>query len=393
MTVDVVVVGAGPVGLAAGAALRQHGHSVVVVDRLAVGANTSRAAVIHARTLEVLRQIGVADRLIELGLPLQDFTIREGDRMLVPVSMRELPSDYQFTLMIPQPVTEQVLLDRLIELGGEVLRPRSAVALTQDDAGAHVTLDSGEIIDAKYVVAADGMHSTIRELAGITVPGDTLSLSCSLVDVRVDSGLRTDEVALYFGSAGLLVVAPFADGSFRLVAEVAEAPEHPDLAYAQRLLAERGPRTGAPKVTEVVWGSRFRIHERVADSYRAGRVLLAGDAAHTHSPAGGQGMNLGLRDAIALADAISVALKADGRASDASTSDALVSGDESLDRYADQARAEAVRVIALAHRLTRLANVPRPIRPLRNAVLHLVAGSHSATRGLAKQLAGLSDEG
>ncbi|TDD59031.1 FAD-dependent monooxygenase [Kribbella antibiotica] len=377
MKVDVVVVGAGPVGLAAGAALRQHGRSVVVVDKQAAGANTSRAAVVHARTLEMLEQLGVSKRLIELGLPLQDFSIREGDRMLVPVSMRELPSDYQFTLMIPQPVTEQVLLDRLIELGGEVLRPRSAVALTQDAEGARVTLDSGEVIDAQYVVAADGMHSTIRELAGITMPGDTLSLSCSLVDVRVDGGLRADEVALYFGTAGLLVVAPFRDGSFRLVAEVGDAPEHPDLAYAQQLLTERGPRAGAPKVTEVVWGSRFRIHEQVADTFRTGRVLLAGDAAHTHSPAGGQGMNLGLRDAIALANALATALN---------------TADESeLDRYAVQARAEAVRVIALAGRLTRLANVPRPVRPIRNAVLGLVAGSHRATRGLAEQLAGLTE--
>ncbi|MFK4083376.1 FAD-dependent oxidoreductase [Kribbella sp. NPDC020789] len=377
METDVVVVGAGPVGLAAGAALRQHGHRVLVVDKLAAGANTSRAAVVHASTLEALERIGVSRRLIELGLPLQDFAIREGDRMLVPVSTRELPSAYRFTLMIPQPVTEQVLLDRLLELGGEVLRPRAAVGLTQDADGVHVTLDSGEVIDARYVVAADGMNSTIRERAGVTMPGDTLSLSCSLVDVRVDSGLRADEVALYFGSAGLLVVAPFPDGSFRLVAEVADAPEHPDLAYAQHLLTERGPRSGAPKVTEVVWGSRFRIHERVADSYRAGRVLLAGDAAHTHSPAGGQGMNLGLRDAIALADALSTA---------------LTSGDEcALDQYADRSRAEAVRVIALAHRLTRLANVPRPLRPIRNLILKLVAGSPSATRGLAEQLAGLAD--
>ncbi|GAA0574688.1 FAD-dependent monooxygenase [Kribbella sandramycini] len=368
---DVVVVGAGPVGLAAAAALRQQGRSVLVVDRLAAGANTSRAAVIHARTLEMLETIGVSKRLVELGLPLQDFTIREGERVLVPVSMRELPSAYAYTLMIPQSTTEQVLLDRLEELGGSVLRPRSAAALTQDADAAHVTLDDGQVIDAQYVVAADGMHSTIRELAGITMPGDTLSLSCSLVDVRVDGGLHADEVALYFAKAGLLVVAPLPDGSFRLVAEVADAPEHPDLAFAQGLIDARGSKA---TVTEVVWGSRFRIHERVADSYRAGRVLLAGDSAHTHSPAGGQGMNLGLRDAISLAGALSTA---------------LATGDErELDEYAVRGRAEAVRVIALAHRLTRLANVPRPVRPLRNAVLRVVAGSTDATRGIARQLAG-----
>jgi len=371
---DVEVVGAGPVGLAVAASLQQHGHNVVVVDNQAEGANTSRACVVHARTLEMLERIGVTKRLVELGLDLQDFAIRDGDRRLVPVSFRGLPTDYPFTLMIPQSLTEKVLLERLEELGGSVLRPYAATGLAQAADGVEVTLDSGDVIEAQYVVAADGMNSTIRELAGLHMPDNVLPLSFSLVDIRVDSGLPVDEVALYFATAGLLVVAPLPDGSFRLVASVDEAPEHPDVAYAQQLLTARGPRKTAPNVTEVVWGSRFRIHERVADNYRAGRVLLAGDAAHTHSPAGGQGMNLGLRDAITLADAISVA---------------LTQGNEAdLDAYATNSRAEAVRVIALAHRLTGLANLPRPVRPLRNAVLGLAAKLQRTQVGLAKQLAG-----
>ncbi len=373
---EVVVVGAGPVGLAVAVGLRLHGHDVVVVDQQAAGANTSRACVIHPRTLEVLEQLGVTKRLVDLGLELEDFAIRADDRKLIPVGFADLPTDYPFVTMIPQPVTEQVLLERLEELGGSVLRPYAATGLTQTADGAEVTLDSGDVIKAQYVVAADGMNSTIRELAGLRMPGNTLQISCSLVDVRVDGGLPVDEVALYFASAGLLVVAPLPDGSFRLVAEMHDAPEHPDLAYAQRLLADRGPRKAHPKVTEVVWGSRFRIHERVADAYRSGRVLLAGDAAHTHSPAGGQGMNLGLRDAVTLADALSTAL----------------AGDESgIDAYATNSRAEAVRVIGLAHRLTRLANVPRAIRPLRNAVLSLVGRVSKTQNGLAKQLAGFPE--
>ncbi|HEY3561232.1 MAG TPA: NAD(P)/FAD-dependent oxidoreductase [Kribbella sp.] len=373
---EVVVVGAGPVGLAVAVGLRLHGHDVVVVDQQAEGTNTSRACVIHPRTLEVLEELGVTKRLVDLGLQLQDFAIRAGDRKLIPVGFAELPTAYPFVTMIPQPVTEQVLLERLQELGGSVLRPYAATGLTQTADGAEITLDSGDVVSAKYVVAADGMHSTIRELAGLRMPGNTLELSLSLVDVRVSGGLPTDEVGLYFAEAGMLVVAPLPDGSFRLVAEVHDAPEHPDVAFAEQLLADRGPRKSHPKVTEVVWGSRFRIHERVADKYRAGRVLLAGDAAHTHSPAGGQGMNLGLRDAVTLADALSQALK----------------GDESgLDSYATNSRAEAVRVIGLAHRLTRLANVPRPVRPVRNAVLSLVGRVSKTQAGLAKQLAGFPE--
>ncbi|WP_350279909.1 NAD(P)/FAD-dependent oxidoreductase [Kribbella sp. HUAS MG21] len=370
----VVVVGAGPVGLALAVGLRLHGHDVVVVDKQAEGANTSRACVIHPRTLEVLEEVGVSKRLVELGLQLQQFSIRADDRRLVPVGFADLPTAYPFVTMIPQPVTEQVLLERLEELGGSVLRPYAATGLTQTADGAEVTLDNGDVIKAQYVVAADGMNSTIRELAGLRMPGNTLELSLSLVDVRVDGGLPTDEVGLYFAAGGMLVVAPLPDGSFRLVAEVPDAPEHPDAAFAQRLLAGRGPRKGKPQVTEVIWGSRFRIHERVADTYRAGRVLLAGDAAHTHSPAGGQGMNLGLRDAVMLANALSTALAGE---------------DAALDEYATTCRAEAIRVIALAHRLTRLANVPRAARPVRNAVLGLVGRLDKTQHDVAMQLAGL----
>ncbi|MET9313268.1 NAD(P)/FAD-dependent oxidoreductase [Kribbella sp. NPDC003505] len=373
---EVVVVGAGPVGLAVAVGLRLHGRDVVVVDRQAEGANTSRACVIHPRTLEVLEQLGVTKRLVDLGLELEDFSVRAGDRKLIPVGFADLPTAYPFVTMIPQPVTEQVLLERLQELGGSVLRPYAATGLAQTADGAEITLDSGDVIKTQYVVAADGMNSTIRELAGLRMPGNTLELSLSLVDIRVASGLPTDEVALYFAAAGLLVVAPLPDGSFRLVAEVPDAPEHPDLAYAQRLLADRGPRKSHPKVTEVIWGSRFRIHERVADRYRAGRVLLAGDAAHTHSPAGGQGMNLGLRDAVALADALSQALNGD---------------DADLDVYAESSREEAVRVIGLAHRLTRLANVPPAVRPVRNAVLSLIGRVGKTQDGFAKQLAGFPE--
>ncbi|HZM19661.1 MAG TPA: FAD-dependent oxidoreductase, partial [Gaiellaceae bacterium] len=305
---EVLVVGAGPVGLAVAASLAGHGRDVTVVERQAAGANTSRAAVVHARTLEMLEQIGVSKRLAGLGIHARQFTIRDGDRELVPVRFDQLPTEYPYTLMVPQNITEQVLLDRLEELGGRVHRPYVATGVTQTADGAEVTLEDGHMIKAQYVVAADGMHSTIRDLAGLGHNGnDALSLSFTLADVRVESGLPADQVLLFFSKPGMLVVAPLPDGSFRLVAEVDDAPEQPDVAFAQRLLDTRGPRRITAKVTEVVWGSRFRIHERVADQYRAGRVLLAGDAAHTHSPAGGQGMNLGLRDAVTLGDALSVA--------------------------------------------------------------------------------------
>ena len=164
---EVVVVGAGPVGLTVAASLVGRGHEVVVVDQLAAGANTSRACVIHPRTLEMLEEVGVAQRLTELGIHAERFDIRDGDRTLIPVRFDQLPTDYRYVLMVPQYLTEQVLLERLEELGGSVHRPYSAVGVTQTADGAEVTLDSGDTIKAQYVVAADGMNSKIRDLAGL----------------------------------------------------------------------------------------------------------------------------------------------------------------------------------------------------------------------------------
>jgi 2-polyprenyl-6-methoxyphenol hydroxylase-like FAD-dependent oxidoreductase len=372
---EVLVVGAGPVGLAVAASLAGHGHDVTVVDRQTTGANTSRAAVVHARTLEMLERIGVAKRLAGVGIHARQFSIRDGDRELVPVRFDRLQTEYPYTLMVPQNITEKVLLDRLEELGGRVHRPYVATGVSQTAGDAEVTLDSGDVIKAEYVVAADGMNSTIRDLAGLGFErNDALSLSFTLADVRVEGGLPGDEVLLFFSKPGMLVVAPLPDGSFRLVAEVDDAPEQPDVAFAQQLLNTRGPRATVG-VTEVIWGSRFRIHERVADQYRAGRVLLAGDAAHTHSPAGGQGMNLGLRDAVTLGDALSVALR-EGR-------------EDKLDEYAAGSRAEAMQVVALAHRLTRLATAPPAARPLRNVALRLLAHVPAFRRRLAEQLSAI----
>jgi 2-polyprenyl-6-methoxyphenol hydroxylase-like FAD-dependent oxidoreductase len=319
----------------------------------------------------MLEQIGVSERLAELGIHAQ-FSIRDGDRELVPVPFDQLPTDYPYALMVPQNITEKVLLDRLEELGGRVHRPSFATGLRQTADGGEVTLDGCDVVKADYVIAADGMDSTIRELAGLGDDGhDTLPLSFALADVRVEGGLPADQVLLFFSTHGILVVAPLPDGSFRLVADVDDAPEQPDVAFAQKLLNARGPHHEV-RVTDVIWGSRFRIHERVAQRYRAGRVVLAGDAAHTHSPAGGQGMNLGLREAVTLGDALSVALR-EGR-------------EDELDEWAASNRAEALRVVALTHRLTRLATAPPVVRPLRNVALRLLALVPAFRRGFAEQL-------
>ncbi|NDZ14611.1 pentachlorophenol monooxygenase [Variovorax sp. WS11] len=371
---DVLIVGAGPAGLTLATALAARGANFMLIDRQAEGANTSRAAVVHAHTLEALEPLQVAARLVERGVQAQRFTIRDRDRVLVPIGFDQLPTRYPYTLMVSQAVTESVLLERLRELGGQVLRPRVLTALRQDATGATATLDDGRQVRARYVVGTDGMHSTVREQAGIGFTGGSYGESFLLADVRLTGGVPHDEVILYFSPAGMVVVAPLPGGAHRIVATVANAPEHPDAGYLQALLDARGPASERAVVREVLWGSRFRVHHRLADAYRAGRVLLAGDAAHVHSPAGGQGMNVGIVDAITLADALS---------------QALAGNDAALDAYGTMRRPVAGQVIALADRLTRMATARPALRAARNLLLRTLSRLPMVRRQLAWRLSGL----
>lgn len=339
---DVLIVGAGPVGLTAAIVLIQHGHDVTVVDRQAEGANTSRAAVIHPHTLELLEPYGVVGDLVARGVHTPTFTIRDRDDLLIAVPFSQLPTRYPYTLMISQSDTEAFLLGRLEQLGGKVIRPASVIGIQQSADRAIATFADGQQIRARYLIGADGMHSTVRDQAGIAFTGGTYGESFALADVRLSGGVPADEVILYFSPAGLVVVAPLPDGMYRIVATVNEAPQHPDIAFVQSLLDERGPEARPAVVEEIVWGSRFRVHHRVADAFRADRILLAGDAAHVHSPAGGQGMNLGIEDAVVLGERLSQVLDA--------------GGDEALlDDYAATRRQTARGVVSMTGKLTELA--------------------------------------
>lgn len=372
---DVLVVGGGPTGLTLGVSLLSRGIRVTIVDGVAAGANTSRAAAVNARTLEVLEGLDVSRRMVKRGLVAPRFTMREGEKTLIPIDFTMLPTAYPYTLMISQADTERLLSERLTELGGEVIRPKRLTRLDQDADGVTAVFEDGDAVRARYVVGADGMHSTVREQAGIGFTGGEFSESFALADVRLDGSAPTDEVILFYARTGLTVMAPLPGGIHRIVAPVADAPEEPSIEYVQQLLDTRGFGPGRSVVTELIWGSRFRIHHRVADTYRAGRLLLAGDAAHVHSPAGGQGMNLGIQDAIALADALASVLGG--------------GPDSALDDYSATRRPFAQEVLTLTGRLTRVATLPRAARPVRNVVMRMAAWLPAVRRGLAWRLSGL----
>jgi 2-polyprenyl-6-methoxyphenol hydroxylase-like FAD-dependent oxidoreductase len=378
---DVLIVGAGPTGLALATVLHRAGVSFLIVDQLESGQSTSRAAVIHAHTLEVLEEIGVSQRLVHEGLKLTRFTLRDRDRKLVQLRFDDLPSPYAHLLMIPQDVTERILRDGLAGARGRVrwsCRVESLIE-TADGVEAVVQTKAGrETLRARYVVGADGTHSLVRSAAGIGFSGSSYEDSFVLADVEMTWDHGRDEVMLFFSPEGLLVVAPLPNGRFRLVATLDDAPEHPGFETVQHLLDTRGPARGIAKVSRVHWSSRFRLHHRVADSYHRGRLLLVGDAAHAHSPAGGQGMNTGLVDACVLGKVLADVIS---RGHDTSR----------LDDYERLRRPAAEQVLDLAGRLTGMATVKGKLRRmLRNALLRTFGLLPFVRQRLQMQLSGLS---
>jgi len=379
--VDVLIVGAGPTGLALAIVLQQAGVNYLVIDKLDCGQNLSRAVVIHAHTLEIMEALGVSNELVRQGLTISKIAIRDRDQALLRVRLDKLPSAYRYLLMIPQDVTETILGERLTALGGSVHRSVTATAIEQNDGGASARLatrDGERMVTARYVIGGDGMHSLVRQSSGMAFEGSTYEESFVLADVKMQWLLDPDENSLFLSPAGPVLVVPLPGGSFRVVAMLADPPEKPTKQDIQRLLDTRGPTGGNNVVQEILWSSRFRIHHRVVDSYRSGAVLLMGDAAHVHSPAGGQGMNTGLVDAVVLGQLLVKVLR-DNRP------------DATLDTYNTLRRPAALEVLALAGRLTRMAVLQGPLlRRLRNSLLRLVDHLPPAKRHLALDLSGLS---
>jgi 2-polyprenyl-6-methoxyphenol hydroxylase-like FAD-dependent oxidoreductase len=376
---EVVVVGAGPSGLAMACTLRRAGADVLVLEQAAEGANTSRAAVVHARTLEVLEQLDVSRRLVAEGHVVPVFTVRAGERVLMRLDFGGLPTAYPYALMLPQSRTEAILAERLTELGGAVRRPFAVTGVTPVGDGADVAVAGpggpAQTVRARYVVGADGMHSAVREAVGIGFTGGRYEESFALADVRMDWPLPAAEVQLYLAPEGLVLVAPLPGGRHRVVATIDQAPEQIAGAGVEALLAERTAQR--PRVHEVAWSSRFHVHHRVADAYRRGPVFLVGDAAHVHSPAGGQGMNTGIQDAVDLATTMAAVLAGEAEIA--------------LDGYEERRRPVARQVVALTDRATRAATLKGALaRAARDTTLTLLGRVPAVRHRLAFQLSELS---
>jgi 2-polyprenyl-6-methoxyphenol hydroxylase-like FAD-dependent oxidoreductase len=218
------------------------------------------------------------------------------------------------------------------------------------------------------------MHSQVREAARIAFPGAQYELSFALADVRMDWPLPREEVTLFYSPEGFMVVAPLPDDRFRIVAMADNVPKVPSLAYIQDLLDARGPKVKAGRIRRSVWTSHFRVHHRVTVSPRKGRVLLCGDAAHVHSPAGGQGMNIGIQDAVTLAGVLA---------------EVFCDGDDArLDAWAAERHQVAEEVVHFTDRLTRVASLHAPsLQKLRNLAVAFAGHIPPLKRAVARRLA------
>ncbi|GAB2884662.1 FAD-dependent monooxygenase [Streptomyces mayteni] len=383
----VLIAGAGPTGLTAACALLRQGVDVTVVDRRSGPATAPKAIVMWSGALEVFDRLDVAAPLAERALPLSGASYWSRGRKVAAVAFGGLPNTrFPGPLCVPQPVTEELLYERLTQLGGTVRWNTTVLTVTADDSSATVTLDEGEgegegaesTLRARWLIAADGMHSTVRGALGVPFEGDTYPRDFLLGDVVLDaaggSPLPEAEAQYHLTPDGVLVVVALPKGGHRVFFDqpAGTRTDRPDTAELQQLLDERGP--GRWRIGESWWTSRFQVHTRVAGAFRHGAVFLAGDAAHVHSPAGGQGLNTGVQDGYDIGWKLAAVCRG---------------ADESLlDSYQAERRPAAVRAVRNADRQTKLWLVRNPVvRALRDTLLRRLSKSGALERRIIPELA------
>jgi 2-polyprenyl-6-methoxyphenol hydroxylase-like FAD-dependent oxidoreductase len=334
--VGVVVVGAGPSGLVVSSALRAAGIDVRTFDAASAPAATSRALLLQPRGIEVLDRIGAIGKLLEHAVPLSRTIFRIDGRQVAELSWlnhtRHGPPN---PIIISQADVEASLRECLADADGTVEWGCRVVSVEDTGENAVVRLDDGSVIRAEWVIGADGAHSVVRKSAGIGFPGVPMVELALIADVHADLDTARDAVAFWVGPVGVMGAFPLpGDNAWRLMAPAADA-ERGDRA-PQEILAELEAglaQHGGGIIRSVEWASSFRIHRRLADSYHRGRLLLVGDAAHIHSPVGGQGLNTGIGDAENLAWKLTLAMT--GRAHD-----------DLLDSYEAERRPIAAEVLS-----------------------------------------------
>ncbi|MCB5167527.1 FAD-dependent monooxygenase [Streptomyces bambusae] len=346
--VDVLIVGAGPTGLALAVDLARHGVDALVVEKADALFPGSRGKGLQPRTLEVLDDLGVHDAVRAAGGPypvgmIWQNGIRAGEHRMFDETEPGEGAPYAGPWMVPQWRTQEILAARLAELGGAVAFGRELTGIRQDDDGVTAAFAGGPPVRARYAVAADGGRSTVRRALGIGMTGETVDPDPMLVaDVRI-TGLDRDNWHVFppADGSGFLAICPLAGtADFQLVARFPEGTA-PDLSPdGIRALVAARTHLAPNAVTEVRWASGFRPRAAMADRFRDGRIFLAGDSAHVHSPAGGQGLNTSIQDAYNLGWKLAAVLRGTAAGS-------------LLDSYEDERLPVAAEMLGLSTRIHR----------------------------------------
>ena len=370
MNSDVLVAGAGPVGLAMAAELARYGVSVRVVDKAAQRSDKSKAIVIWSRTLELLDRTGCSKALLAAGYQVAGFNIVAGDRQLAHLTLGDVATPHPYALMLPQSETERLLEEHLNSRGVQVER---AVELTSFDSQAEKISfrlrhadGREETGETSFLIGCDGAHSAVRHQLGMQFLGSTQMSDWILADVHLHGVPNRGEITVAWHSDGVLAIFPLSEDRYRIIADAGNAhtdklrPD-PTLEEVQAILDRRGP--GQIQASNPIWLAAFRINERKVAHYRAGRVFVAGDAAHIHSPAGGQGMNTGIQDACNLAWKLAMVCHG------------VCNAEPLLDSYSIERSAVGEKVLKDASRLTTVGIMRGEIKQsIRNHVASLLFG-------------------
>ncbi len=314
---EVLVVGAGPTGLVAAAQLAERGVAVRIIDVAPQRSPHSRALVVHARTLELMDKMGLADPLVAVGHRSPGVTIHVRGTPAATFDVGALGVDdtpFPFMLFLSQVETERVLDEHLARRGIEVDRSVALVGLTQDEHGVTAAVEREgrpETIRAQYVIGADGAHSAVRHALGLSFEGAAYASDFILGDVEVGGDFDPTRLHMFMTRRGMAICFPMPGRLTRVMCTGGRGRERDEALTLDELQEQFSAMSERPelRLARPTWLSRFRLHHRGVDRYWIGRVFVAGDAAHIHSPAGGQGMNTGMQDAFNLAWKLGMVLR------------------------------------------------------------------------------------
>jgi 2-polyprenyl-6-methoxyphenol hydroxylase-like FAD-dependent oxidoreductase len=382
MHTPVLIVGAGPVGMTLAAELVRYGVRVRIVDKATARTDKSKALVIWSRTLELFDRSGGAAAFIAAGFKAYAVNFMATDGKLVGrLTMDSVDSPYRYALMLPQSETERVLEERLEGLGVTVERGVEVTQLTASADGFEAKLNDaahGETtLTADWLAGCDGAHSIVRHTIGAAFSGETMNSDWILADVHMKGYPFPDsEVSVHWHEDGAFVILPIAPGRYRVIAELPPTsdahPRAPTLEEVQAVITRRGP--PGLSAFDPIWLTGFKINGRKVASYRHGRAFLLGDAAHVHSPAGGQGMNTGIQDAFNLAWKLALVVHGTCR-------------EDLLDSYSEERSAVGDQVLKAAARLTAIGTLKNHlVQDVRNMVGHIALGLSPVRHALVETL-------